>query len=146
MRWHARHHDLSLSTVARYSLLQQPLIVRKLIGKGAQAAEPVKVILLCLHRQIVDHAMPVLRPGAHIERNEMQAVLEPPPALSELAHQHVAIDAGIMAEGGGLDLLEPRYEGALVLIPLLKCRKTVICPLSVARAVAILEPSFGILL
>ncbi len=90
--------------------------------------------------------MPVLRPGAHIERNEMQTILEPPPALSELAHQHVAIDAGIMAECGGLDLLETRYEGALVLVSLLKCRETVICPLSVSRAVAVLEPSFGILL
>ena len=103
------------------------------------------MVLRAHHGQGVYHAVSMLRPGPHIEGDQVQAVFIFCPAVPQLPEQHGAVDLRVCREGGGLDLFEALHEPTLIFIAFLECLKTHVCPLVISRAIAVLKPPLRVL-
>ena len=103
-------------------------------------------MILCAHHgQGIDHAVPMLRPGPHIEGDQVQSVLILCQIVPQLPEQHGAVDLRVCRQRGGFDLLKALHEPPLILEASLKRVKAHVCPLVIPRAIAVLESSLWIM-
>ena len=121
------------------------LVLRQLLGQAAQPVQPVLMVLRALHGQGVNHAVPMLRAGPHIEGDQVQAVFIFGEVVPQLPEQHGAVDLRVCRESGGFNLLEALNEPPLILVASLERIKTHVCPLVIPRPIAVLESPLWIL-
>ncbi len=87
----------------------------------------------------------MLGSGAHIQRDQVQAILELGAVVSQLSEEHGPVNLLIAGQRGGFQLFETLNKLTFVIVASLKGLRAHVSPLVVARAVSVLEPSLRIL-